>query len=471
MLRLSRLVLALFTLVAFWPAFALAQTKAGVVTTLQGSATAARTALPQPVALKFKDDVFQNDRIVTGDQSIVRLLLGGKAVVTVRERSSLTITEVPGKSTIDLDVGKIAVAVAKEKMRPGESIEVKTPNAVAAVRGTAFIVEVIRASASADGAQLGVVTNIFNFVGELLANFLSGQTFTMGPDNFAGALGPNLATFRNMTPEERQSAPAGLTPDPKNVEEGQAGAKDQAVGASVATFDQGGGLPQLGDGDLGGRRGGGFERPVIDPCNPGPCVQGVSDGGGGFKPSGTPTAHLIFGDRGEKGQLQTDLQSLGKSVTMNVSTLPNDLTSFGTIWHVGAFVALTSAEQSRLSSHLARGRGLHLTGERPCCDTMNASLTTFVRSVVSSGSDVTVGNQGDIGGPYTFNSTARGNVSTNSNNLTTWNPSAPGGIVGPFGALEREQEPAPDLERVLERLEAGRVAFPVVAAEVGVPRA
>ena len=211
MLRLSRLVLALVTLLALWPTLAIAQTKAGVVTTLQGSATAARAALPQPVALKFRDDVFQNDRIVTGDQSIVRMLLGGKAVVTVRERSSLTITEVPGKSTIDLDVGKIAVAVAKEKMRPGESIEVKTPNAVAAVRGTAFIVEVIRASASADGAQLGVVTNIFNFVGELVANFLSGQTFTMGPNNFAGALGPNPATFRNMTPAERQSAPAGLT--------------------------------------------------------------------------------------------------------------------------------------------------------------------------------------------------------------------------------------------------------------------
>ena len=40
------------------------------------------------------------------------MLLGGKAVVTVRERSSLTITETLGKATIDLESGKIALAVA-----------------------------------------------------------------------------------------------------------------------------------------------------------------------------------------------------------------------------------------------------------------------------------------------------------------------------------------------------------------------
>src|SRR5439155_13368361 len=94
--------------------------KAGVVTTLEGNVTVTRVTLaPQP--LKFRDDVFVNDKVTTGEQSIARMLLGGKAVVTVRERSALTITEVPGKATIDLAVGKIAVAVAKDKMRPGDS--------------------------------------------------------------------------------------------------------------------------------------------------------------------------------------------------------------------------------------------------------------------------------------------------------------------------------------------------------------
>ena len=154
MTGVGRIVVALSLLAVLWPGSAAAQaTKAGVVTTLEGNVTAARTTAAQPVALKFKDDVFVNDRVVTGDRSLARLLLGGKAVVTVRERSALTVTEVPGRSTIDLDSGKVAVAVAKDKMRPGEQIEVKSPNAVAAVRGTVFVVEVIRASASAGDAH------------------------------------------------------------------------------------------------------------------------------------------------------------------------------------------------------------------------------------------------------------------------------------------------------------------------------
>ena len=46
-------------LAAVWSASASAQTtKAGVVTALEGNVTAARTSGTQPVALKFKDDVF-----------------------------------------------------------------------------------------------------------------------------------------------------------------------------------------------------------------------------------------------------------------------------------------------------------------------------------------------------------------------------------------------------------------------------
>jgi hypothetical protein len=117
-------------------------TRAGVVTTLEGNVTATRTAAPQPVALKFKDDVFLQDRITTGSESLARVLLGGRAVVTVRERSVLTITEIPGRSRIDIESGKFALAVARERMRPGEVIEIRTPNAVAGVRGSVVVTEV-----------------------------------------------------------------------------------------------------------------------------------------------------------------------------------------------------------------------------------------------------------------------------------------------------------------------------------------
>jgi FecR protein len=121
---------------------ALAQGRVGVVTNIEGFATVARVALPEPKPLHFKDDLFLRDRITTGERSIVRVLLGGKATVTARERSVLTITEVPGVATINLGAGRIAVAVAKGLMKPGEVIEIKTPNAVTAIRGTVVIAEV-----------------------------------------------------------------------------------------------------------------------------------------------------------------------------------------------------------------------------------------------------------------------------------------------------------------------------------------
>lgn len=83
------------------------------------------------------------DHIATAEKSVVRVLLGGKALVTVRELSSLTIKEETGRSTVDLTAGKIAMGVLRQRMRPGEVIEIRTPNAIAAIRGTVLVVELI----------------------------------------------------------------------------------------------------------------------------------------------------------------------------------------------------------------------------------------------------------------------------------------------------------------------------------------
>ena len=165
-------IIGLATLAAFVgvPSLALAQgTKAGVVTTLEGAATATRPAAPQPVGLRFKDDVFLRDRITTGDRSLARMLLGGTAVVTVRERSTLTISELPGRSIVELDSGKIALAVARERMRPGEQVEIRTPNALAAVRGTVVVAEVTRATAQIGGPPPTATTAFHVLRGDALA--------------------------------------------------------------------------------------------------------------------------------------------------------------------------------------------------------------------------------------------------------------------------------------------------------------
>src|SRR5262249_16151861 len=93
--------------------------------------------------LQFKDGVFVHDRIVTGERSFVRVLLGGKATVTARERSVLTITETPGVSTISVDEGRIAVAVSKALPNPRHPVATNTPNAVSAVRGAVVVSEVV----------------------------------------------------------------------------------------------------------------------------------------------------------------------------------------------------------------------------------------------------------------------------------------------------------------------------------------
>jgi hypothetical protein len=151
------------------PQWALAGETAGtgVVTALAGQATLARATLPQPVALSFRDNVFVRDRIATGERSLVHVLMGGKALLTVRELSELTITEDTDHALIDLQAGKIGLAVLRERMRPGESIELRTPNAIAAVRGTVLVMEIVPGSAGSVGSLADLTTNVHLLHGAL----------------------------------------------------------------------------------------------------------------------------------------------------------------------------------------------------------------------------------------------------------------------------------------------------------------
>jgi len=136
---------------------AAAQERAGVVTTLEGKVTVVRASSPELTPLKFRDAIFVRDRIATGKESFARILLGGKAVVTIREFSAVTITEVPGVATVTVGSGRVAVAVARERMRPGDLVEVRTPNAVAGIRGTVIVAEVFDAQRSVITVLKGVI--------------------------------------------------------------------------------------------------------------------------------------------------------------------------------------------------------------------------------------------------------------------------------------------------------------------------
>jgi len=70
------------------------------------------------------------------------VLLGGKATVTVRELSTLTITKDPNAATVELSEGKVALHVNKALMKPGDIIQIQTPNAIVGVGGSLVVTEV-----------------------------------------------------------------------------------------------------------------------------------------------------------------------------------------------------------------------------------------------------------------------------------------------------------------------------------------
>ena len=215
------------------PAFAQA-TKAGNVTTLEGNVTAVRPIVAQPVPLKFKDDVFLQDRVVTGEQSFARLLLGGKAVVSIRERSAVTITEVPGRSTIEIESGKIALSVARDRMLPGEIINIKTPNAVAGVRGTVVVAEVTRRGGQ-PFTNLWVIRGIVDAVHTNLQGAPLSPAVTLKAQESLSA-NPTTSSKGTFTPAQVGAIVQGL--QPQRTQEGgsasQSPARLEAVNTAAA---------------------------------------------------------------------------------------------------------------------------------------------------------------------------------------------------------------------------------------------
>src|SRR5262252_1848989 len=200
--RLMASVMALAALPTL--AYAQATPEVGVVTTLQGQATVARASATSALPLKFRDSIFEKDRINTGEKSIVKVLMGGRAIVTVRELSVLTVTEEVGRTVVNLESGKIAVGVAKQRMKPGETFEVHTPNAVAAVRGTVFIVEVNRQGAQAGGGNLAASTQVTTVNGtvQVGASAVTSALVNVNALQRVGVVGTNLGPLQNVTPQQ-----------------------------------------------------------------------------------------------------------------------------------------------------------------------------------------------------------------------------------------------------------------------------
>lgn len=154
-------------------------------------------------------------------------------------------------------------------------------------------------------------------------------------------------------------------------------------------------------------------------------------------PCEEPVGVLVFGDDVlGRNALAPVLESMGHIVT-NTFNLPEDLGGYSAIFHVGLRAQLVAAERERLALFLEFGGAVHLTGERPCCDTMNDSLTLFVRDVVEGGESITVGRQGDVPSlsndpffPFLINPDAKGGIAGVPNAAAALRLASPGGIAG-----------------------------------------
>ncbi|MEE9521809.1 MAG: FecR domain-containing protein, partial [candidate division NC10 bacterium] len=202
---------ACFLFVVLLPLPAFAQQVVGVVTGVQGRVELTRRPTPTPVALQRRDDLFIRDVIDTYEEAIARMLFGGQSTVTVREltrfevRAELLPTGAR-RTTYDLKEGKIRVDAARELMRPGDLIEVRTPNALATVRGTILIAEYI--------SRLG--RSFFMCLGGTCRIAIRGLTpFTLVPNKSVTVTGTEetgiqAGPVQSVTPAEAAGAQEGL---------------------------------------------------------------------------------------------------------------------------------------------------------------------------------------------------------------------------------------------------------------------
>lgn len=264
----------------------------GIIVTVQGTVTIDHLDPSGAVQAKIDDHVLFKDIIETRKESRTKTLFDNDSVLTVGENSRVEITEYiydPGQSTrsmvVKLVQGRLRALVGKVFAQSGSKFEVHTPTAVAAARGTYFVVWV------EDGTS-GVV-NIGN---SGRVDFTSGgQTVSIVSNQFSLASGGGVPTppasvdsggppsVRIATVDTELKA-SPKPQNPREVVNANASAQEGA-----GSLKKGGGLSKSG-GQGSGRDDGGLAR-----------GSGGGSGGGG---RGTPPG-VISGATDKLTGLQT----------------------------------------------------------------------------------------------------------------------------------------------------------------------
>jgi len=121
-----------------------ADERIGTVLAVDGTAEARAATATTWEPLQFRAAIFPNDTVRTGADSKVKILLRDDSIMTLAERSEMQFTEFlltpqQRRTVVSLALGKLKV-LTTTIFGAGSVTEVRTPNTVAGVRGTTFIV-------------------------------------------------------------------------------------------------------------------------------------------------------------------------------------------------------------------------------------------------------------------------------------------------------------------------------------------
>jgi len=156
----------------------------GLYTTVQGAVTVTHPRAAKTLPVNVDDEVLFKDLIQTRTESRTKAFFDDDSILTVGEKSRVEITEHiydPDRNlrrmVVKLVQGRVRALVAKVFNGPGSAFEIHTPTAVAAARGTYFVVWVDNG-----------VTGIVNIGHSGRVDFTSeGKTVSVAPGNYSVA--------------------------------------------------------------------------------------------------------------------------------------------------------------------------------------------------------------------------------------------------------------------------------------------
>ena len=156
----------------------------GLYTTVQGAVTVTHPRAANTLPVNVDDEVLFKDVIQTRNESRTKAFFDDDSILTVGEKSQVEITEHiydPDRNlrrmVVKLVQGRVRALVAKVFNGPGSAFEIHTPTAVAAARGTYFVVWVENG-----------VTGIVNIGDAGRVDFTSeGKTVSVAPGNYSVA--------------------------------------------------------------------------------------------------------------------------------------------------------------------------------------------------------------------------------------------------------------------------------------------